>query len=479
MKKPMVNSVKNTTVTYFDIEKVNLLINQQLNFIKHNYINNDGCLSSNYPPDSNILTADLNDLIPFLIEFNEVNFAKELTSNHLKNKDNYNYLNLFANRFIYTWRIDEWLGALFRINKLDTNIVSNDLLEKIIRFIFFELSKNKYLTGVYDTYNRVSFDFFVYQSMSTAEVLLENKDFFVKNNLETELKEWIHLNVKKALNLKFIKKNNLNPTVNNSNFYNTFIKPYDGDQLFSCLIGNSSSKDILSTLNKIKFSNFNTSQLMKSNTNFIFFLIEIKKQFPEIFDMLHLDLYIRNWIESVPMRPDGPAYSFTNGKILSEKSRIALSQNFAYADTILDYLLYVNSNPDYLLKVKNICDFFLSIKNNDLIPNDIDDPNCHGDSLIDFSITLMRLSTFLNNDIYYKQGVIILNNYLNTKKYLSDTGYYTYLNSISNTHSNVIYPKYNCLILKPLYIFKSIHQNQYDIIDLFKNTAFIDNIKDR
>ena len=440
------------------------------------YINSDGILSSTFPPTEKEMLADFNDAVPFLFEFGKHSFVEDQVKRIFDRIALYRGMNLFQKRFIFTWRTDEWVGALFRINSIYPELVTDDLMCDIINFIFTDLTVDGYFTGIYDIQKKKSGKMFLYQSMGTAEVLLENMPFIEKYGLVDDLNTWISGNLRKAFSSKYYKRCGLFPYMLKKNLVNLI--GYKKAKWNMDTIVHDTSKVILNKIKKIPFSDYEFTHVMKPNTNFVFFLIELWKCKSKIFSAANVDIIIKKWIMSLPEK-EGFVLTMTKGKKLNRDSVVTISQNFSVMDICIDYCMFVEHDNEVLTFVRRIADNYLSIEIDGIVPNSNSDMRVHVDAVIDFAVSLIRLSILIKDINYFRRSLLILRAVYDSALLGSDNGYYTYADMRSRTVTDVIYPKFNCLLLKPLFILKKMYKSNGSIMEIFSDREFLDTIKDR
>ena len=86
---------------------------------KHFYLNNDGLISINYPPNKETIFNNFDDIAPFFIFFQETNF---LIDQVIKMKKILTFESVHSlNDLIFSHRLDEYIGGLYCLWRSSNN----------------------------------------------------------------------------------------------------------------------------------------------------------------------------------------------------------------------------------------------------------------------------------------------------------------------------------------------------------------------
>ncbi|MFX0142094.1 MAG: hypothetical protein ACFFDN_51125, partial [Candidatus Hodarchaeota archaeon] len=229
---------------------------------------------------------------------------------------------------------------------------------------------------------------------------------------------------------------------------------------------------LINKLNYIYFTYFTSGmyvQLMKSNTTFIFTLIDLYRRIKK---EKYKDTVII-WINSVieKMVEDGIVYGFYYPSV-GKKYDNRLLNSFIFIDVLMDSFYFIRRDNKYLELTKEIIDKRLADRwKNGLIPWYFNGKYTHIDSLVDFSISIRRYAELSGDASYLDYSYELLKNTL--KFHYSKKGYYLNIKRNDKPLSIKISPKYNGLLLKGIINLLTINENMYE------NLKLHDILKDR
>jgi hypothetical protein len=434
-----------------------------LNF-KNHYLNDDGLISIHYPPNERLIFDNFDDIAPFFIYFKETDFLLEQI-NKLRDKHTFNEI-LATDNLIYSYKIDEFLGGLFCLWKETKNEGIRRYIDYVIEKINQYFIHNNNIYGTYDIYTQKRSKHYYFWSAGLLETFLEMSEYYpnLQNVVIKIANHW--------LKNRFFLKNCLFPFRWSDNFlyyYSNKLVSY-----FNCYCshqppikrGNSFSRL------KIQLSNliytYLTSglyvQLMKSNTTFIFMLIELYKKTK---DNKYKNA-VNKWIEAVlnKMVKNGVVYGFyyPNGTIKDE----ALTNSFIFIDILMDAYHFIERNEIYLKTAENIINTQLSFQwDNGLLPMAPNAQITHLDNLVDFSVSIRRYAEISNKSQYLEKSIGIMESVV--KYHSGKYGYYDHINKLGNPvfyDSNIYPPKYNGLLLKGIINVLTIKEKMYENLEL-------------
>lgn len=434
------------------------------------YLNKDGLISATFPPSSDLLFNHLDDIAPFFLFFNNSEF---MVNQVLTLKKKYTFNQILARKnLIYSYLIDEFLGGIYCIWEKTQNeeikIYLDYVFDKIQKYF---IHKNN-LFGVFNIYTRNLSKEYYFWSAGLLETFLEMKDYYkCQEKVEDIANHWI--------SNKFFLKNHLFPfrwrenlVINFLNLISSHLGRYHRDQP----VGDwSSSLSFLKNkFKEIRFKYFTSGsyvQFFKSNTTFVFTLIEL-------FRITSKTVYkntVINWINSVfnKIVKNGIVYGlyYPNGRYKATN----LANTFILIDVLMDAYYFLKNDKRYLELAKKIIDTRVANQwKNGLIPDEINGSYTFLDTLVDFSISIRRYAELAQDYSYLEYSQNLMETTL--KYHEGENGFYTYINKDGYPDKNkVIHPKYNALLLKGIINITTTNQkiydksNSYELHDLFKD----------
>lgn len=439
------------------------------NFKSH-YLNEAGLVSRTFPVSESTIFAHFDDIAPFFIYFRETDF---LLSQMRKLKQFSFDAILSEKNMLYSYRIDEYLGGLFSVWKTsknrETKILLDDAVKKTIEYFFYE---NNFF-GTYNTANKKRGLYYYYWSSGVLETFLEMAQECPE--LQSRVINIVDLWLKNKFYLKhglFPFRQTENKIVKMLNAFSSFFKvffrhhPGMAGKGFASRIKCKAKSFIFNY-----FSSGNFAVLMKSNTTFIFLLMELHQLTK---DEKYKSAVV-NWINTVSEKlyKNGIVFGtyYSNGKTAHGN----LVNSFIFVDVLLDAYFLIEKNPDYLKLAKQIIDNRLKDRwENGLIPINLSADKNDIDNQVDFSISMRRYGEAAGDKAYLEKSLQLMEKTLKIHK--ADKGYYRRVNSkgqgLNKDKVNAIDPKYNGLLLKGIINMLTIEKNMYNnpvLHDLFKD----------
>lgn len=345
--------------------------------------------------------VDLDDVVPFLLYFDQSEFVKEqilLSRDHVKNGF------IDYDGYIYSWRMDEYMGGVNSyLTENPDDVEVGKIFQNQLNFLsnFQELG---YIPTYYDIDRNIFSKTIASMGYQLVEVVLESN--LIKNNIKDQFLKLLR---------KFIQHNNY--FNKNGLFLNKYLKygiTFNPKQrIFGSEIKEKSSiKDSTylpgtksSRTRLLKFLQasipLSRVQFMKNNTNLAFAIIEAYKYSKDRFYKSVLEKWIDGVMGNLYDRR-GFVYKLLDGK---RKYAPGLSQSFTFIDILCDAYFFVDNNPIYLQIAEDICNFWLSKKmENGLIPRS---PFCNWDNVdeqTDFSVSLEKIAELTGKENYKNEG---------------------------------------------------------------------------
>lgn len=442
--------------------------------IKNNFINADGYISRTYPVSKRTIFDNFDDLAPFLIYFGEIDFL--IDQIYKIGKIPFEDI-VGHNGIILSHKIDEYIGGLYALYKATgkTNPYVRNLLSEAVEKVFAYFIRNNDLLIGYDVFNKRIINVRTYWSSGILETFLEMRDDYpdlLPVTLEIT-KTWI--------SDSFFLQHGLFPFRVNprSDFFNKINNKISFKHFYCSYLLNKEvpipkkGKHLKFQLKKIFFERIPTGnfvQLMKANSTMVFLLIELYKLTN---DHSYRDA-IEHWIESSREK------LFENGNVFGlldmkfNRYSPTLSDAFIYIDILCDSFFFINRKIEYLEVAKDIAEKWLDLRwNNGLIPMFEECEVDHIDNLVDFSISLRRLSELMQKEIYLTEAKRIMASTIDFHD--GEFGLYTHVSKtglkIANKQFNNIDPKYNALFLKGLINLITLDEQIYtsNLHDIFKD----------
>jgi len=409
------------------------------------------------PGEENHIYKDFDDVVPFLLYFNQ---SKEIKKQILLSRRYINNGFIEYGSYLFSWRMDEYIGGLifYYQNTKDKDVL--DIIEEQEHFLnkLFELH---YIPGYFYIPKGKFTDLSFSRGYGLIEVCLEN-DMFKK---ETKLNALRILN-NFLNNNKFFRKESLflNKYKYQNKEFKAYITPLFIDKInfikgTSTYFGRSKLKNTV--LRSLQNSSISRVKLMKDNSNLIYSVIEAYKYTKKNIYKNVLKKWIYEGVLTKMYNQDGFVHTYWENKPYG----ISLAQNFTFIDILMDYYHNVYQDNNLLEIVEKITKFWLNKKMpNGLIPENPNENIDFLDCQTDFSVCLKKLSYLTGNYYYQKKGrqlfhSIILNHYKNG--YLVNK-----VDDKGNTIDKTINLKYNILFLKA-YIAYNSNLNIFN--DLFKD----------
>lgn len=418
--------------------------------------------------DPNHVYLDFDDIVPFFLYLGynkEIEQQIELSKKYLYN----GFIPL--GDYIYSWRMDEYLGGILSYNNKNEDILKSQkiFLNKILNLGYIPA----YINIKDNKISKLSFS----RGYNIIEVILESNYFDdeIKQKSLTILRNFIDNNKFFQKNHLFLSKYKFNKTNESESFVGTDIKIMNNRMN---MIKDSSSYlnskvKIKNKILKIMQHNFNISrvQLMKDNSNLIYSIIEAYKFTEDVYFKKILNDWIFKGVIDKMYNKKGFVYTnYEGGKC----NGICLAQNFTFLDILLDYYYFIEKDSVILNYAKDIANFWLSqrMKNgliSEQLGSDIDFLDCQ----TDFSISLKKLSELDNNN-YKKEGIKLYQSILR-HHYNKESGLLMIkIDKNNKVIDKTISLKYNALFLKAYIIYGTGNDK-----DIYSNEIMIGLMKDR
>lgn len=442
-----------------------------INIIKTRFITADGYLARTYPAGSRTLFDNFDDIVPFFIFFNEVDFLLEQVHSIRKKKES--LLSLCSeDGVLITRNIDEWFGGLYSLWELTKDKDTYNLLKESVEFVLKYLMKDGFLSAAFYTKNRVSASYYESWSAGLLETFCEIRGEFPAAFEEAQkvIRNWVES--------KYFIRHSLFPyrvylSSTLSAVQERLLSRYFPLRRCSkpiAIRGNGKSNPAKRILKWTIFFAVNGlySQLMKSNSTCAFTLLEFYRATGD-----------RYWANSLLKWAASAIESFCDyGKVYMEfvpktgdKRDAGVTPAFILADILCDIIYFINDSNlagrgRLLTVIKEILDYgWKSRLDNGMIPYSDCGDFAHIDSQIDFAISLRRFSELSGERLYKNRSIDLMKGVL--EQHYSPEGYFTYSGKITN---NVIDPKYNALLLKGFANLITIEKPLYpEYYSLFKD----------
>lgn len=429
-----------------------------INNFKSEFINCDGFISRDYPPSKRTIFDNFDDIAPFFIYFDELPFLQDQINK--LNTDNFDYL--FFDNLIYSFKIDEFLGGLYSVYKVNKNSKTKKIINNFLKFLEDKFLIDNHFFGVYDKRKNETYRIEYPWSSGILETFIEMKDDF------PYLKDYSTKIVDRWIESEYFKKFKLFPyNFSDHNFFQKTLKIKQQQFPFSKKNNLKSSFKIFYNQN-IQSPKY--SRIMKQNSTLIFTIIELYR----INNSLRYKEVVSNWINSVndKLIHDNILYGewFPNNNYFDDN----ITHTFIFIDIICDYLTFIEYNKEYEEVGKRLIDKRLNrLTKNYLVSENYKGFITHIDSCMDFAISIRRFGEITNSNEYLDISNKILHSILKLHKYkFAYATFYEDGKGILEIKKNTIDPKYNGLLLKGIISLecqnKKIHESKY-IHDLFKD----------
>lgn len=452
------------------------LANKIISIFKSNFLNDDGLISRTFPVSERTIFDNFDDIVPFFIYFGETDFLVE----QIRKSQYLTFESLLGfNGIILSHKIDEYIGglyAVYRATNKEKQCVNNALSVAIDR-VFKYFIYNDDLLMAYDISQKKRINVRTFWSSGLLETFLEMGEDY-PNLLSITfriLDNWI--------NTPFFLKYGLFPFRVNpgKSFFNKInnnisIKNYRWNSILNKDVPvplKNNNRELKYLFKRVCFEYLPTGnfiQLMKANSTMIFLLIEAYR----ITGNPRYCEAIEYWIESIyeKLCDGGKVYGYADMKF--NRYNASLADAFIYIDILCDYYFFVNKKIEYLNRAKNVAEKWLSLQwNNALIPMFEECEIDHIDNLVDFSISLRRLSELIGNNVYLDEAKKIMDAAITF--HYTEAGFVTHVTKsglqVSGKPFNNIDPKYNALFLKGLINLLTTDKLIYNstLHDLFKD----------
>jgi|FLOH01.1.fsa_nt_gi hypothetical protein len=439
----------------FDVEK---FISQILK-----YRNKSGELL-NRNTSGELIYADLDDIVPFLLFFKKDEFVRQqiMLSKKYLIRGLYPLKGL---KYIYSWRMDEYVGGVAGYLENNKDLEVQKIFNEQKDFLTF-LFKRNYFPGYF---NEKYFSNLIYpRGYNVVETVLDSSVFDeeIKFLAIKQLKNFIITNeyfAKEGLfsSKNFARKNKL--VAKESNLFHKKFGLFKSSSTYFVLP--QPFNFILRMV--VQMFPFSRVQFMKDNSNLIFAIIEAYKHTKDVFFKNVLD----KWIDSVLRKmysPDGFIYTYyENGK----PYKVSLADNYAFLDILCDYYHFVEKNETYLNVAKSLADYWLGEKlDSGLIAFFPGADYSQLDSQTDFSISLRRVYELTGEEKYKIEGENIYKNIL--AKHLTKKGLVLLVYGDGTVKDSMVSVKFNLLFLKAHILFGLKNE-------VYKDSNMCDLMKDR
>lgn len=454
-----------------DHDNLNILAKDIIKNVKENFLNSDGLISRNFPTSKRTIFDNFDDVVPFFIYFDELDFLV----NQIKASSKFTFNELLADEnLICSYNIDEYLGGLYALWKKTSDervkVSLETALEKIKGYF---VSQNN-IWGDYDLNSGKTSAYYYSRSAGLLETFIEMAPDYpnLLNLSEDIIQKWIESD--------FFKENSLFPYRSTDSrvleLFNAISSRFGSFCYGKPLILKDSplnyTKGIIKNIIYTYLKSGNYVFLMKSNTTPVFTLIEL---FRKTGEKKYKDT-ITKWVKAASSKlvKDGLVYGKYYPKTKTRENP-SLVNSFILIDVLMDAYFYVDKNNDYLELTRKIIDRSLASKwDSGLIPLSESHEITHIDSLVDFSIALRRFSELTGESSYLTEATQLM---LSTiKHHKTNSGYATHikkdLSVFSKTTFNIVDPKYNILFLKGIINLLTLDQKIYgndDLHNLFKD----------
>ncbi len=412
---------------------------QIIDNILNRYTNEEGLLSRTYPSSNNHLLSDLDDYLPFLLYYDQFDYAKNQVTKSVELLG-LNKL-VYKNGRLISYLNNEYIGGILHLY----NKTKDDDLKLILSHISEELSSDLTIDNILISYkdeNGNKSKIATPLSGGLLEVIIELSEYF------PELLEIATQTINFWLNSNFYQKYSLFPSkyhISSSRWNRIFMK----SKMFIPLkIQNRLGANFY---HQKKWNDYLYKmpigikvQTAKDNTNLIFSIIELYRKTRDEKYKNHL----YNWVKSFSktMTKDNDVYRFwqLNDKLYF----VSLDHIFPIIDILCDIYYFVERDKYFIELARNIIDRCLTnyLWENGLFPKEKTGKVNHIDIQTDFIVSLKRMYEITGDVKYNEAAKSIFNSIL--QYHYSDEGYVTKVDVYGIQVDQKIEPKYNALLLK-------------------------------
>jgi hypothetical protein len=403
----------------------------------HDFVNEEGLVSSSYPPTGAVLLKDFNDFIPFLAFYGYEDFIDEQFQKGIPKC--VNGLVPVGKR-ILSWRQDEWLEAVFERYRINQSPELAAVLESGLEFIAEHLVDADFIKSFYNLGSGRSPSVFDPRTGALLEVLLDMGGSFPRA-MDMALRcldriiEWSDQRAQCLIPDFIVYKSQIYDKISRKSpipMPRRILYPYVHG--WRTMVG-----DWMITLpfqRRIK--------LAKQNSNLIhaFFRAYMVTKDPTYFQ------FVEKWFESFQeyMYEDGRCYSFLDHRMRGDK--IKLSHNHPVLEICLD--VYMDTGQEqYLQTAVSIADYWIARRlSNGLYPAFDNASYAFLDDQTDLLVLFVRLWKILENPRYWDEAVQLYQAMVHNHMTQSGLATYAYLDKTQNSDKRRIEPKYNALFLK-------------------------------
>lgn len=394
------------------------LVLEQIELFK----NDDGIISSTYPPSKEIISNNLDDLFPFFKYLKLENVIQEQINNIVNKHGKFPSKNDID---IPLWTYDEWIGALFLSDSSIHHKIANEILKEVAN------DSKKYLKPIYSLNSKKAFDYFAPRTYGIFEVVFENReliDYDIYNKYIELFKS----------TLDYINDYEFLPIMNKKG-----LKLFSYEfktRLLSSFHYDKGLKRLLKIL-MIKLLDYRFRKTMKETSNFLFALLEFLK-----IDKSKIYLY-KKFIYNIIDIDGIPVKTYANTQIYD------LCQSTSIIDNICDFTYFVEKDENFINYICKLSDYFINIyQQKGYLTRNIDSNIVFIDEVMDFAIALKRVYVVTQKEKYNK----FANEIYNSCKIFYDIDkkvYYSFFD-IKTMKKTKIDPKYNFLFLKGTIMFE-------------------------
>ncbi len=445
------------------------------------FLNDQGLVSRNCPPTRRTIFDNFNDIVPFMLHFGAEDFL--LTQIGKLSAESFE-MELPLGNVLYSYKIEEYLGGLYRLHQATGSPEAKSLLDDAIaKCLQYFLREDDHFAEAYDFQNKRVSPFFSPWSAGILETFVEMAPMY------PELVELSERILRKWCSHPFFLKHGLFPargtfsTAQNltEQFFGTLSiwsdeypcrtnvehgAPLTARGLVKAVPGVYSAR----RLTYMFARSGQWARLMKSNTTPVFCMIE-----------LHEITGGRYWRDMVLRWVDAALGAFVNdagvgGRYVPGRgaSHATLVDGSVMIDVLCDTWWSIEKNDRYLDAASRIAEACLAWQwENGLIPMTADSKFDHLDGQVDFSISLRRIAELADRPDLHQAG------YKLTKKayiaHKTPEGLCTHVDrhgAIGRLPTNTIDPKYNGLALKGLANLETRDRRMYgdrELMDLFQD----------
>ena len=414
-----------------DIKQIKERAAELVEKIKTTFVNQNGLLSSTYPPSEHNLLAHFDDYVPFLLYFNEVDFVRSQILASIK----FTYDGLIPQgRLILSDRNDEYLGALLAYYRHTNEPFVYELIVKALEGIRHLLIRKGFLCSYHDIKRGKTPLITSPRTGCLLEVLLQvdNISPRMSEDALTILDNWLQIPFFNKYGL-FPSKYYLSSRILNAIFERSRLP-------MSRIVKLASQPSLLYQLpmgTKV--------QVMKDNTNFIFALMAA---YTKTSNRTYKNVIIR-WVDGIMTNLFRDGFIFKFWSPQGDPEVIELTQNFAVVDILCDIYWFINRYKRFLEFAEKIASSWIKLRwDNGLFPRFPGAKHNHLDEQTDFCISLMRLYELTGKRKYRAIAEETISSVL--EYHHTHEGYVLSVNDQGKVVDGTIAPKYNALLLKAL-----------------------------